>query len=51
MTPGPEGLARSVQVRLVRHARDIGVDPSLVLTRFATERFLYLLPSACRMGA
>jgi len=41
---GPrEGLARSVQVRLARHAREIGVDPNLVLTRYAVERFLYRL--------
>jgi len=38
-----EGLARSVQVRLARHAREIGVDPNLVLTRYAVERFLYRL--------
>jgi predicted nucleotidyltransferase component of viral defense system len=38
-----EGLARSVQVRLARHAREIAVDPNLVLTRYAVERFLYRL--------
>jgi predicted nucleotidyltransferase component of viral defense system len=38
-----QGLAQSVQVRLVRHARGIGVDPNLVLTRYAVERFLYRL--------
>jgi hypothetical protein len=38
-----EGLARSVQTRLASHARAIGVDPNLVLTRFATERLLYRL--------
>jgi predicted nucleotidyltransferase component of viral defense system len=43
MSSPREGLARSVQVRLVRHAREIGVDPNLVLTRFAVERFLYRL--------
>ena len=37
------GLARSVQVRLARHAKQIGVDPNLVLTRYAVERFLYRL--------
>ena len=37
------GLAQSVQVRLARHAKDIGVDPNLVLTRYAVERFLYRL--------
>lgn len=38
-----EGLVRSIQVRLARHAKEIGVDPNLVLTRFAIERFLYRL--------
>ncbi len=36
-------LAQSVQVRLVRHAREIGVDPNLVFTRYGVERFLYRL--------
>jgi predicted nucleotidyltransferase component of viral defense system len=43
MTDPREGLARSVQVRLARHAREIGVDPNLVLTRYVVERFLYRL--------
>ncbi len=43
MTNPREGLARSVQVRLARHAREIRVDPNLVLTRYAVERFLYRL--------
>ena len=43
MSSPREGLARSVQVRLAQHAREIGVDPNLVLTRFAVERFLYRL--------
>jgi hypothetical protein len=38
-----EGLARSVQVKLARHAREIGADANLVLTRYAIERFLYRL--------
>jgi predicted nucleotidyltransferase component of viral defense system len=38
-----EGLARSVQVRLAAHAKEIGVDPNLVLTRYGVERFLYRL--------
>jgi predicted nucleotidyltransferase component of viral defense system len=38
-----DGLARSVQVKLARHAKLIGVDPNLVLTRYALERFLYRL--------
>ncbi|MBK7972567.1 MAG: nucleotidyl transferase AbiEii/AbiGii toxin family protein [Deltaproteobacteria bacterium] len=37
------GLARSVQTRLVRHAQVLGVDPNLVLTRYAIERLLYRL--------
>jgi len=43
VSPARDGLARSVQVRLARHARDIGVDPNLVLTRYGVERFLYRL--------
>lgn len=43
MSPARAGLARSVQVRLVRHAKGLGVDPNLVLTRYAVERFLYRL--------
>jgi predicted nucleotidyltransferase component of viral defense system len=38
-----EGLAQSVQTRLVRHAHDTNVDPNLVMARFACERFLYRL--------
>jgi hypothetical protein len=38
-----EGLARSAQVRLAKHAREINADPNLVLTRYAVERFLYRL--------
>ena len=37
------GLARSVQTRLVRHAKALGVDPNLVFARYATERLLYRL--------
>jgi predicted nucleotidyltransferase component of viral defense system len=43
VSPAHAGLAQSVQVRLVRHARELGVDPNLVLTRYALERFLYRL--------
>lgn len=32
---------RSVQTRLVAHARALGVDPNLILARYANERFLY----------
>ncbi len=37
------GLPQSVQTRLVSHARTIGVDPNLILARYATERLLYRL--------
>jgi len=40
------GLARSVQVRLARHARAIDADPNLVLARYGTERFLYRLSAS-----
>lgn len=43
MSSARDGLARSVLARLARHAKDIGVDPNLVLTRYAMERFLYRL--------
>jgi predicted nucleotidyltransferase component of viral defense system len=43
MTSVRDGLARSAQGRLARHAKAIGVDPNLVLTRYAVERFLYRL--------
>jgi Nucleotidyl transferase AbiEii toxin, Type IV TA system len=37
------GLAQSVQTRLVNHAHALGVDPNLVLARYAAERLLYRL--------
>ncbi|MEX1025030.1 MAG: nucleotidyl transferase AbiEii/AbiGii toxin family protein [Planctomycetota bacterium] len=43
MSGAPDGLARSIQVRLVQHAKGLGVDPNLVLTRYALERLLYRL--------
>ena len=43
MTRVVEGLPVSIQVRLARHARVIGMDPNLVLARFGLERFLYRL--------
>ena len=38
-----DGLAQSVQTRLVRLAKAQGVDPNLMLARYAIERFLYRL--------
>ena len=43
MSGAVKGLPASVQVRLARHARAIGMDPNLVFARFAVERFLYRL--------
>ena len=43
MSTQRDGLTRSVQVRLAQHAKTIGIDPNLVLTRYAVERFLYRL--------
>lgn len=43
MIAAAEGLPVSVQVRLIRHAKSIGMDPTLVLARYAMERFLYRL--------
>jgi len=43
VTDASAALAQSIQVRLVRHAKMLGVDPNLILTRFAMERFLYRL--------
>ncbi len=43
MTNPNDGLARSIQVRLTAHAKSIGVDPNLVLTRYGVERFLFRL--------
>jgi predicted nucleotidyltransferase component of viral defense system len=43
MTPQVQGLAHSVHVRLIAHARAVGVEPNLALTRFAAERLLYRL--------
>ena len=43
MSEAPRGLQASVQARLVRHAKQTGMDPNFVLTRFAVERFLYRL--------
>lgn len=37
------GLAHSVQVRLVAHAKTLGIDPNVVLVRYACERLLYRL--------
>jgi hypothetical protein len=43
MSIAASGLAHSVHTHLIRHAQLLGVDPNLVLTRFASERLLYRL--------
>lgn len=42
MTSGG-GLSQSIQTRLIQHAKHVGVDPNLILTRYAIERLLYRL--------
>lgn len=37
------GLAHSVQVRLVQHAKKLRIDPNVVLVRYACERLLFRL--------
>jgi hypothetical protein len=41
MKPTTTPLERSAQARLVAHARQIGVDPNLILARYANERILH----------
>jgi predicted nucleotidyltransferase component of viral defense system len=43
MMRAAEGLPVSIQVRLARRAKAAGLDPNLLLNRFAIERFLYRL--------
>ncbi len=38
-----DGLARSVQTRLVHRAHALEIDPNVVLARYASERLLYRL--------
>lgn len=40
MSAAASSLIHSIHTRLIRHAKSLGADPSLVFTRFATERFL-----------
>jgi predicted nucleotidyltransferase component of viral defense system len=37
------GLAHSIHVRLVNHAKKLGIDPQVVFVRYACERLLYRL--------
>ena len=42
MSVDGDGLARSVQAKLSRHAKAIGTDPNLVLTRLEPDAMTYL---------
>ena len=37
------GLTRSIQARIVRHAKSLGLESTLVFSRYGLERFLYRL--------
>ncbi len=54
MTPADRattrGLARSVQTRLLRHGHVRGIDPNVVLARYAAERLLYRVVSLSERG-
>ncbi len=43
MSAAASGRVASIQKRLANHARELGMDPNLVLARFAVERLLYRL--------
>jgi hypothetical protein len=43
VSPARDGLAQSIQTRLLNHARTIGADPNAVLARYGLERFLHRL--------
>lgn len=43
MNPSNPALSQSVHARLLQHARREGIDPNLLLVRFASERLLYRL--------
>ncbi|MBM3317569.1 MAG: nucleotidyl transferase AbiEii/AbiGii toxin family protein [Candidatus Eisenbacteria bacterium] len=44
------GFQHSVQVRLVRHAKELGIDPNVTLVRYASERLLYRLSRSPHAG-
>jgi hypothetical protein len=37
------GLVQSIQARIVRHAKSVGIEPTLMFSRYGLERFLYRL--------
>ena len=46
MTRADTGLVRSVQARIVNHAKKLGVEATLVFSRYGLERFLYRLSTS-----
>ena len=43
MSQANTGLVQSLQARIVNRAKGLGVEPTLLFTRFGLERFLYRL--------
>lgn len=43
MTRADTGLVHSVQARIVNHAKKLGIEATLVFSRYGLERFLYRL--------
>jgi hypothetical protein len=43
MTRPNRGLVQSLQARIVNHAKELGVEPTLMFSRYGLERFLYRL--------
>lgn len=46
MTRADTGLVQSVQARIVNHAKKLGVEATLVFSRYGLERFLYRLSTS-----
>jgi predicted nucleotidyltransferase component of viral defense system len=46
MTRADTGLVHSVQARIVNHAKKLGVEATLVFSRYGLERFLYRLSTS-----
>lgn len=43
MTQPNRGLVQSIHARIVNHAKGLGVEPTLMFSRYGLERFLYRL--------
>lgn len=46
MSVADTGLAQSIQTRIVTHAKKMGVEATLVFSRYGLERFLYRLSTS-----